>query len=435
MAILTLFCCVLSGCSNTSDLSTSSSSPFSTEINSKTSDLSGDSEHVIPTLQIEEYQLNESYAQQLDVSPLHFTEVLGSRKRYENSLPVVTGFQYPYVFYERMSAIVEGTTEEDPDMFIGRYSVETQEVKEFPLDHFLAISDEACLTIDQNRIVYMYCSTGDDGNMVMKIMLFDFLNNSQKLIATYPIYNVFGYAKKLSDDDLIFFLYESVESGAQQILLLYNLPSNTLREIYRSPTMGGYQSSSVSTKDIWAINTNGGNIDLLMQQFAHDVMHLYLRTIDRNGVILNETELEALSMYSSVKDTADSLVTKGNYIFIHFSQFNKDEDNTNFPSAILYRTNTGYELLQTETASLMDVYCGNDSSSSQLLAFSSHRNENIIYLFDTTSNKEAHLTFLFDGVQDIVMDIEGNVLVQARVNEESLWYLFPSEYISGLLSK
>ena len=112
VAVVTLFlflCCVLSGCSSQSDLPAALPAPAES------------SEPAIPMLQLEEYQLYEGDAQQLDVFPLHFTEVLGVRKRYENALPAVIGFQYPYVFYERMAAVVEGATEEDPAMVIGRY--------------------------------------------------------------------------------------------------------------------------------------------------------------------------------------------------------------------------------------------------------------------------------------------------------------------------
>ena len=121
VAVVTIFlflCCVFSGCSSQSDLPASLPAPAES---SEPADSSRGSEPAVPTLQLEEYQLHERAAQQLDVSPLHFTEVLDVRKRYENALPAVIGFQYPYVFYERMAAVVEGATEEDPAMVIGRY--------------------------------------------------------------------------------------------------------------------------------------------------------------------------------------------------------------------------------------------------------------------------------------------------------------------------
>lgn len=432
VTILTLFLCVMSACGdNESGSLVSMPSPTPGDYESTAPSI--DSELTAPTLQFADLYLDSNDAQRLDTSPLYFTEVLGKRKRNEAALPVVIGFQYPFIFYERMTAVVEGTTEGDPAMYIGRYSVETQEVQEFPLDDFQAATDEARMVIDQNRSVYMYCTTGQEGSTVMKIVLFDFSNNIQKVIGVYPVYNVFGYAKKLSSDKLLFLVYESVESGTQQILLLYDIQNDEIQEIYRGPVMGGYHTSSISTKDIWAIDTNNGNIDLLMQQFESGTMHLFLRTIDTNGKILSEVPLDNLSMYDSVKDTADSLVTKDNYAFIHFSQFDKDENNSNPPSAILYRIGDDYQTILTDAVSSMDTFCSDDSPNSPFLFFLSHRDANTIYLFDTAANKEYTITLEFDAVQDIVADSNGNILIQTRADEESIWYLFPSEYIMTLI--
>ena len=432
VAILTLFLCVMSACGD-NESSSLVSVPSPTPGNNGSTAPSIDSELTAPTLQFADLFLDENDAQRLDTSPLYFTEILGKRKRNEAALPVVFGFQYPFIFYERMTAVVEGTTEEDPAMYVGRYSVETQEVQEFSLDDFHAATDEARLVIDQNRSVYMYCTTGEDGNAIMKIVLFDFSNNTQKLIGTYPVYNVFGYAKTLRSDKLVFLLYESVESGTQQILLLYDFQNDETQEIYRGSVMGGYHTSSISTKDIWAIDTNNGNIDLLMQQFEDDTMHLFLRTIDTDGKILYEATLDNLSMYDSVKDTADSLVTKDNYAFIHFSQFDKDENNDNPPSSILYRIGDEYQPILTDAASSMDTLCSKDSSNSPFLFFLSHKDDNTIYLFDTAANKEYTIALKFDAVQDVVADIYGNILIQTRTDEESIWYLFSSEYIMTLV--
>ena len=430
--ILTLSLCVMSACGG-NESSSLISQPSPSPSNNESTEPSVDSEFTVPTLQFADIYLDASAAQRLDTAPLYFTEILGKRKRYEASLPVITGFQYPFIFYERMTAVVEGTTEEDPAMYIGRYSVETQEAREFPLDDFYAITDEARMVIDQNRSVYMYCTAGEDGNTIMKIVLFDFPNKIQKVIGVYPVYNVFGYAKKLSNDKLIFLLYESVKSGTQQILLLYDIQNDEIQEIYRGPDMGGYHTSSISTKDIWAINANNGNIDLLMQQFENGTMHLFLRTIDTNGKTIYEAPLDNLSMYDSVKDTVDSLVTKDNYAFIHFSQFDKDENNSNPPSAILYRIGDVYQTVLTDAVSSMDTLCSDDSPNSPFLFFLSHRDDNTIYLFDTATNKEYIINLMFDAVQDVVADSYGNILIQTRSNEESIWYLYQSEYIMTLI--
>ena len=88
-------------------------------------------------------------AQPLDTDTLYFTEVLGSRKRYLNSLPSIVGFQYPYIYYERMTVMTEGASSEDADLYIGRYSVETGESQELGIESFTAVSDEARLVINE----------------------------------------------------------------------------------------------------------------------------------------------------------------------------------------------------------------------------------------------------------------------------------------------
>ena len=45
------------------------------------------------------------------------------------------------------------------------------------------------------------------------------------------------------------------------------------------------------------------------------------------------------------------------------------------------------------------------------------------------------MTFLLEGIQNIVVDVEGNALVQARVNEESRWYLFSADRIGKVFSE
>ena len=74
------------------------------------------------------------------------------------------------------------------------------------------------------------------------------------------------YAKQISDEEAVFLLYEQVGDDTEQILLYYNLTTEELREIYRGESIHGYSEGSISSKDIWAIDTDGGNIYLLMQQ-------------------------------------------------------------------------------------------------------------------------------------------------------------------------
>ena len=92
--------------------------------------------------------------------------------------------------------------------------------------------------------------------------------------------------------------YEQVGDDTEQILLYYNLTTEELREIYRGEDIYGYSEGSLSSKDIWAIDTDGGNIYLLMQQYENTQMKFYLRVIDTQGNMIQETGLESLSMYN-----------------------------------------------------------------------------------------------------------------------------------------
>ena len=211
--------------------------------------------------------------------------------------------------------MTEGASSADADLYIGRYSVETGESQEFGIESFTAVSDEARLVINENLVVYMYCSSDEQGSMIMKIELFDFDNNTKKLLSTNTVHNVFGYAKQISSEEAVFLLYEQVGDDTEQILLYYNLTTEELREIYRGEDIYGYSEGSISSKDIWAIDTDGGNIYLLMQQYENTQMKFYLRVIDTQGNTIQETGLEALSMYNTIGDTADSLIVKENYVF------------------------------------------------------------------------------------------------------------------------
>lgn len=373
--------------------------------------------------------LDLSQAQVLDTSVLSFTEVLGSRKRYPDSLPDIIGFQYPYVFYEQMAVITEGADPEEAALYVGRYSVETREVQEFAIERFTSISNESRLIVDENRAAYMYCALDEQGELKMNIVLFDFLHNTQKVIASYSAYNVFGYAKKLSEEELVFFLYEAVPDGSQQIVLRYHLDSGELHEIYRGQTMGGYRDSSTSTKDIWAIDTRDGQIDLLLQQLVNGSMVSYLRTIDREGNMLRETELDALSMYDSLEDTADSLVTKGDYAFIHYFQLNKSEDNTNAPFVILRREDTGCRLLEWEGAVTPNDLCGITSSDLPYVVFHLYESDDLLAAFNVNTNEGFLLDLSGEEVRNSVLDPAGNLLVETRRDEKTSWHLFPAEYI------
>ena len=382
-----------------------------------------------PMQEFQTIEWDESALQRLAVSPLRFTGVLGVRKRFENDLPVVTGFQYPYVFYERMSALTEGAAEDDPPMYVGRYALDTREVQEFPIDDFNAITDEARLVIDGGRSVYLYYAP-EQG---MKILLFDFDRGTQQLLGCYPVYNVFAYAKKLSENELVFFLYESAGEGTQQIVLHCSLQDGRIREIYRGAVMD-YSSPRESTRDIWAIDTENGSIHLLMQQLENGAMTFYLRTIDRQGALVSETRLEDLAAYDSAEDTADSLVVKGDYVLVHFSQFNRESGSRQAPSAILQRAGESYRLVPA-AAVRMGTLCGPKAPDSPFLFFANQEDPQSLYLLDTAAQKGYVFSFGLAGMENAVADPEGNLLITARAGNESNWYLLTADQVAAALSQ
>lgn len=83
-----------------------------------------------------------------------------------------------------------------------------------------------------------------------------------------------------------------------------------------------------------------------------------------------------------------------------------------------------------------NVSCGNASSQSRFLAFSSHGEaRRMSSIFSASENKSARVSFPLENVQNIAVDSEGNALVQARVNEESHWYLFSADCMSQAFSE
>lgn len=386
----------------------------------------------ISSIDVKDINLNINDSSQVDASPVYFTEVLGARKRYEKSLPSVVGFEYPYVFYERMSVIVENSDSNDADLYVGRYSIDKKEAQEFSIESFTAISNEARLIVDENRVAYMYCDI-IDGDLKMIIELFDYLNNTRKIISTHLAHNVFGYAKKLSGDELVFFLYESTSGGTQQIILKYNIKNETSEEVYRSENIGGYGNSGISTKDIWAIDTDGNNVFLLMHQLTDGKMKSFMRAIDRNGNALWEENLDALYMYNTKEDTVESLTLKGNFAFLHYFQLNKSESNTNSPSAILYKNDNDYTLLKTEKSITPKMLCGKSSDDISYLFFKIHENNRELFAFDVNKNIGYSVNFSEAEILDAISDSLGNLLIVTRIENETKWNIFSQKYISETL--
>lgn len=258
----------------------------------------------------------------------------------------------------------------------------------------------------------------------MKIELFDFDNNTKKLLSTNTVHNVFGYAKQISDEEAVFLLYEQVGDDTEQILLYYNLTTEELREIYRGEDIHGYSEGSISSKDIWAIDTDGGNIYLLMQQYENTQMKFYLRVIDTQGNMIQETGLEALSMYDTIGDTADSLIVKGNYVILHYSQWTKKPDNTNAPVSILCKNDSGYKALDIEsTVRPKNLYLGK-ADDTPYVFFNTVDKKEELFILNTETGEEITLTLFGDGIRSSAVDSNGNLLVETRIDDKTEWYLF-----------
>lgn len=383
-------------------------------------------------------ELEQGGAELIDTSPLYFTEVLGIRKEYLNSLPTLVGFEYPYVFYERMTAVEKGASEEDAPRYIGRYSIETQQADEMPLNNVNMLSDEARLAFDESRVVYMYCFTNDSGNLTMNITIYDLLTGTEETLLSSPVHNVFGYAKKVSSEQLSFFLYEkNTDTGAvNQTIYLYDMASKKISEIYRGDPLN-WSDPKDSTRNIWAMSTYNENIYLLMHQMREGEMITFLNVLDKNGHSIEDIELTALSAYDTMQDTADSLVVQGDYIYIHYTQASKEEGNNNPPYAMLRRTEEGFQLIEYRGIQPKRL-CGTSSTESSRLFFISELEDSVqeqasevsLLVLDTHSDTNIQVATGLEGIADFVCDSSGNLIVQTRVNNEmSSWYYIPSSVL------
>ena len=374
-------------------------------------------------------EINES--QQIDVSALYFTETLGSRKIYENSLPEIIGFEYPYVYYERMSAIVKDASPEAPALYVGRYSVETKEIQEFAIEQFTAISDEARMVINNDYVVYMYTTFGEQLMMITE--LFNFAESTRQILDETPAHNVFGYVKNLNESEIVLFMYEATSAGAQQKITRYNLITHELSEIYRGEIMGGYKDSQTSTKDIFAIDTYNDEIYLLMHQYSGNRMHSFIQKLDKNGNMLSEEKIDSLSQYSTLEDTADSLVILDNYAIIHYSQFNKSNSNTNPPAAVLYHTYDGYELLNVGGKINIHTCCGSVITEHLMAIFNIRNDNDTIFACNAQTNEGVSINISCSSVVASCVDSKGYLLVETRETERSNWYVVPSSLFLGLV--
>lgn len=457
VSLVLVLCILLSSCSqsnssnNNSQLYVDTSSNFIAEANSYIASINSE----VPVLNYSEATIHESSMQRIEADALYYTEILGVRKRYEYSLPGIIGFEYPYVFYERMSVVVESATEDAADLYVGRYSIETGEIDEIPIEEFSAISNEARLVIDERYIAYMYCTSDDTGWLIMNIAIFDMQTGTKEIIYSERAGNVFGYAKKLNSRQLIFMFYPQNADGSEtyQIVLKYDMNTNEIPELYTTEDMD-WSDSKNSTKNIWAIDTDGENIFLLSHQLVDGKIITFLDTLDSSGTVQSVQELIALSMYDAKDDVADYIVVKGDYLVIHYDQFYKAEENTNPPCAILKKSADGTYRQVDLQGIYPRFFIGEKQGSPELLYFSLPKN----YFEPSNTRTHGHL-FVFNkencevslvdlgisDVQDFHADSSGNLIVYTRESDGSEhgvledavsnWYYIPAGAISESITQ
>ena len=440
--IVLVLCFLLTACTNDSDLDEGYVSQDSLEINNPGNELDAEPTKEttynvneasttprdsitpeIPEISLREITIELQDTYKIDTSSLFYTETLGARKTYENMLPQIIGFEYPYVYYERMSAIVKDKKYDDPDLYVGRYSIETKEKCEFTIDSFSAISSEARLIVNDNCMVYMYFV---NGRMVSE--LYNFADGTRKILDDTPAHNVFGYPKKLSENEIVLFMYESTSNGAQQKITRYNIIDDELIEIYRGEIMGGYKNSQTSTKDIFAIDTYNDEIYLLMHQYSENRMHSFIQKLDKNGNMISEEKIDALRQYSTLEDTADSLVIMGNYAIVHFMRINRSENNTNPLSAVLYHTDEGYKLFDVGENIELNIYCGISPEPLSTAFFGIHNDVDTIFACNVQTHEGISININGIGVVTSSVDSVGNLLVVTRDEDVSSWYIVQLEH-------
>ena len=362
-------------------------------------------------------------AQLIDTSSLYYTYVLGVRKSYPDYLPDIVHFDYPYIYYTRMTATVDGADDDDPNYYIGRYSVETLERVEFALDDWHAQSDvtESTVYVDRDLVFYVYSPLSEEFSI--RIEMFDFSDESRKTIAEYPAHNVIGYIKKLNDSEIVFLIYEQVGEDTEQVLVKYNFVDDSLCEIYR----GDNVNVKEGTKDIWAFDTEDDNIVLLMQQYLNDTMTFYIRIIDDEGNIVSDEKVDALSEYDSYGDTAESLVVVNDYVFICFSRFTRDADNQKPLFVILKKAGSEYRLVEAEANEEPRYLCS--STQSDCVYFTVRDNSNKLFVVDTATDESYVVTIENENIQNVLADSDGNILVEERTDDISRWYIILSEAV------
>lgn len=354
-------------------------------------------------LDFQEIALSLNNATSLDTSALYYTE-----NKQENTLPAVVEFWEPYISYEYLdtSAADEIAGQYSGAFQFGRYSLETGETIEFPMEDMH--SGGYPVVANQDCALYLYPSSDEDGNSVMKIVRFDFAENVQQVIGMYPAYYAVGEVKKLSDNTVVFFLYNAVEKGTQQLLLSYDLETDELQDIYRGEITETMHDTGIPS--IYAMDTYGDNIYLLMQQYIEDRMQSSLCVLDATGAVIEEVELDMLQ-----SDTVDDWMVCNDLLFVHFASNDRTE--------ILQKTDDGYNLLD-----LQDTTPGSCIGKSEsYVYFRDSETDNTIYAVNSETGEAYAITLPWEEVTSVIVDASGNILVAVREDDSDQWVLIPAE--------
>ena len=143
--------------------------------------------------------------------------------------------------------------------------------------------------------------------------------------------------------------------------------------------------------------------------------------------------MDDLSSYDSLEDTAESLVVKGDYVFIHFSQYNKNPENNNPPSAFFYKSTEGYNLLEFKDSNIPKTVCGIGEDEVPYVFFHVYDLTDEILAVNTGSGEGFVIKLIGDGIANKMVDSSGNMLIESRDENISKWYLIRTEEVIDLL--
>lgn len=406
----------------------STSSGVSSESAASESTAAKEKELAVTPMPIQTVSLEPENAQEPDVSPLYYTDSLGVRKSFPNSLPGLLAFEYPYVYYERMAPEDNSAA----PLTVGRYSFETKKTEEIVLADFNT-GDGRCLLSDSGRMIYKYHRYGADDHLECCFVLLDFTAQTQTMLASAVTDNLEGDCAMLNEHEAVLLYNEQGSAQTEEIVVRCDLDSGETTEICRDDF-----NADGSTRDIWAITAADDRIYLLMQQITDRQMHLYLRTLDRDGQQITETELSALQRhYPLPNEGAEQMNLLDGHLFIRFSKWSAP--NWGEPSMICMRKDTDGLHFEGQINAFPRRKIGESAPEDGCIWFDLHRDADSIFRYSTKENSAAVFKLNLSEPDDMIhtaVDSSGNILafVRGKDADKTNAYLYPAEYVQSLLS-